>query len=111
MLNKLRAGFLITSSIQIDFYLNLEVVNGTESPFPDIDICENCWVADYADAFCFSNTSEYMWTLCDPPLSLRYRSMAANEQSERDVDQFIQWMSYLATYKFFVDLHTFILLG
>ena len=98
MLNKLRAGFLISSSVQIDFYLNLEVVNGSDESH-DLDICGNCWGDN--GAFCFSNKSEYNWTLCGPPLALQYRSEAANElkleQSELDVDQFIQWMSYLHT--------------
>ena len=93
MLDKLRVAFLITNNIEIDFFLDLQVVNGIDN------ISCNCRNDYYGYAFYLPDTFDNKWMLCDPPMYFEYRTVAASkwklEQTENDVKQSIEWMSYL----------------
>ena len=77
ILNLLRHGFMSTEVVQIDFSVQLQVVNGTDLPN-----CDN-----FTDVlFCPSNSSDYMWEICsengyDNSLRMTYVTQALSQSN------------------------------
>ena len=119
VMNLLRPIFMGVEKVEIDFSVQLEVVNGT-------NLSSSCGSDPHDnDTFCPSNSSDYKWKLCNIPeeycdtLKMTYRSQSPSKiqseiserESEREehlIDGAIAWLSLLhgnvlSTFYFFVS--------
>ena len=96
---------MITENVEIDFSVQLEVVNGTDlSSSCDTDTDPYYYIPPSSfDTFCPSNSSDYKWKLCNIPekygndsLEMTYRSPYFSKiESEEEIDVVIAWLSFL----------------
>ena len=89
-LDLLRHGFMSTEKAIIDFSIQLQVVNATDLP--------SCGYQEKG-IFCPSNSSDYMWKLCNNSLHMTYiaqnPSISQSKCSEDIINEYVIWLTFL----------------